>query len=703
MKLSASFILSMILLSGLQSCKEDKYAGPLSPEASMATFDIHEGFEVQLFAAEPHIKDPVDLVFDEHGRAFAIEMPDYPYKPEEGKGRGVIKQLVDEDGDGQIDTSIVFAEGIADATSLMPWKGGLLVTAAPYIYYMKDMDEDGAADSKEIIFSGFFENNSEAQITNLRLGVDNWIYAANNGQRSEVSFQNKTEKKPINLQGMDFRFRLDKGQFEKESGTAQFGQTFDDWGNKVFTQNTLHVQQAVIPGRYLERHGLLSSKSVNQNISDHDFEMFQMTPPPYWRAERTKRRNKQYQEQELDRVEHAEDYFTGASGGTVYNGGAFPDEFYGDLFTGDVAGNLVHRDQLVLDKNGPSLLARRHAEETTKEFLASTDPWFRPVGFTVGPDGFLYLVDFYRQHIETPVSIPDDLKAEMDFMNGENHGRIYRLVPKGRGVGKWESPDFSKMDAEALVAQLAHDNGWNRTTAQRLILENPSAEQVPFLLALAKKENPKAQVLALHLLHSMDALPSDLVASALESEHWGLVKNALVLAEDFPGLREEISEKINHENPMISMQAVLSLGNYEDNAVIEKMAGVLMEKGSNKWFRTAILSSNAGSGLQILAALKEQHDFFESSEGWKNDYLKEVSHILGAKGEEGDIKDFIGLLSSLEGENVDHWKEIALDNLKKGLDRSKDIHSENLTAILKKLEEGENYAAFPLQELMTAL
>lgn len=703
MKLSASFILSLLLLTGVLSCKEDKYAGPLSPEASMATFDMHEAFEVQLFAAEPHIKDPVDLVFDEKGTAYAIEMPDYPYKPEEGKGRGVIKQLVDEDGDGQIDGAIIFAEGIADATSLMPWKGGLLVTAAPHIHYMKDLDGDGVADSKEIIFTGFFENNSEAQITNLRLGVDNWIYAANNGQRSEVSFQNKPESDPINLQGMDFRFRLDKGQFEKESGTAQFGQTFDDWGNKLFTQNTLHVQQAVIPGRYLERHGHLSSKSVNQNISDHDLEMFQMTPPPYWRAERTQRRNKQYQEQELDRVEHAEDYFTGASGGTVYNGGAFPEEFYGDLFTGDVAGNLVHRDRLVLDKNGPSLVARRPAEESSNEFLASTDPWFRPVGFTVGPDGYLYLVDFYRQHIETPVSIPDDLKEEMDFMNGENHGRIYRLVPKGKGAGKMEVPDFSKMDAASLVAQLAHENGWNRTTAQRLILENPSQEHVPFLSALAEKENPKTQVLALHLLHSMDALTLDLVASALESEHWGLVKNALILAEGFPSLKEEISGKINHENPMVSLQAILSLGNYDDNYAIEKMAGALMEKGSNKWFRIGILSSNAGSGLQILEKLKEQHDFFDSSEGWKNDYLKEVSHILGAKGEETNVKDFIEMLSSLQEKNRDHWKLIALDNLKKGLDVSKESHSEKLTTILKKLEANENYVEFPLQDLMTFL
>ena len=106
--------------------------------------------------------------------------------------------------------------------------------------------------------------------------------------------------------------------------------------------------------------------------------MFQITPPPYWRAERTRRRNIQYQEQELNRVEYAEDHFTGASGGTVYDGGDFPEGFNGNIFTGEVAGNLVHRDVLAEDKESPTLIAKRASEELDKEFLASTDPWFRP-------------------------------------------------------------------------------------------------------------------------------------------------------------------------------------------------------------------------------------------------------------------------------------------------------------------------------------
>lgn len=631
MKGNVTHILFSILVLGFYSCKDDKYAEALSPEESIATFNIHENFEVKLFAAEPHIQDPVNVVFDEKGVAYAVEMPDYPYKPEEGKGKGVIKRLEDTDGDGLVDASTVFAEGLADATNLMPWKGGLLVTAAPHIYFLKDTDNDGVADSKTSVFSGFFENNSEAQITNLRLGIDNWIYAANNGQRSDVTYKDAPAEGPLQLRGADFRFRLDKELFEKESGTAQFGQTFDDWGNKFFTQNTLHLQQTVIPNRYLERHGKLSNSSVNHNISDHELEMFQLTPPPYWRAERTRRRNIQYQEQELNRVEYAEDHFTGASGGTVYDGGNFPEGFNGNIFTGEVAGNLVHRDIIVEDKYSPTLVAKRASEEQDKEFLASTDPWFRPVGFTVGPDGALFMVDFYRQHIETPVSIPDDLKEDMDFMNGMDRGRIYKIVPKS-GVSTMEVQDFTVMDPETLVSHLANKNGWWRTTAQRIILENPKAEYIPLLKTLASNEDPNAQLHALYLLQSMDALEVDLVKEALKSEYYGIRKNALMLAEAFPALKKDIAAMINDESPIVSLQAILSLGNYEDDFTIKQLAKALVEKGENKWFRLGILSSNAGSGEAILKVLESDYQFSAQKEDWKEAYLKEVDHILVEKG-----------------------------------------------------------------------
>lgn len=272
-------ILSIITLATF-SCAEKRYSDPLSPEEALNSFQLHEDFEIEVFAAEPHVMDPVSMVFDASGNIYVVEMPDYPYKPEPDQGQGRIKMLWDRDGDDVIDEATIFADQIPDATNVHPWKDGLLVTAAPHIWFFRDTDGDGVADSKEALFSGFFENNSEAQITNLRFGIDNWFYAANNGQHGEVTFAEKPEEPALPMRGADFRFRLGRGQFETATGPAQYGQTLDDWGNRFFTQNTIHIHQVVIPRRYVQRHAHLPSTVSISNISDHELEMFQETPHP---------------------------------------------------------------------------------------------------------------------------------------------------------------------------------------------------------------------------------------------------------------------------------------------------------------------------------------------------------------------------------------------------------------------------------------
>ncbi|EON77957.1 Putative c-type cytochrome [Lunatimonas lonarensis] len=667
----------------LASCKEPKYADALSPEASMATFDLHEDFMIELFAAEPHVWDPVEMVFDEKGQAYVVEMPDYPYKPEEGKGRGRIRLLKDTNGDGVVDESVIFAEGLPDATSMLPWKGGLIVTSAPHIYYLKDTNGDEQADVKEILFEGFFENNSEAQITNLRFGLDNWIYAANNGQPGEVSYLRKPEAGQLSMRGADFRFRLDTDEFELESGTAQFGHTLDDWNNKFFTQNTLHIQQAVIPRRYLERHGHLSSLNVNLNISDHDFEMFQLTPPPYWRAERTIRRNIQYQEQNLDRVEHADKYFTGASGGTVYNGDAFPESFRGNIFTGDVAGNLIHRDILVKSQTDPVFTAQRADEEKAREFLASTDPWFRPTSFTIGPDGYLYVLDFYRQHIETPVSIPDDLKEEMDFMYGEKHGRIYRIRPKNDTERRPIAVDLSKATTSQLIELLAHPSGWYRTNAQRLLLEKGAPENQTSLEAFVNShESPQARLHAAYVLEAWGLLNSSHVKALLNHPHAEVKRHGLQLAERFPELNTVIQTLASHENATVSLQALLSLGNYTDKETLENLALHLAKRGENRWYRTAILSAAGVTENAFITALFDKSGFKNSQESWKEEVIRETAHILGSNGEKKALETFAQYLA----QSGDTWQKAGLDGLSKGLKKHEETRPE-LKAFLDALAE----------------
>ena len=660
----------LIALAGI-SCEKPKYPGPLEPEEALKSFQVREGFSMELFAAEPYVLDPVEMVFDEQGNAFVVEMPDYPFKPEPDKGLGRIKVLQDTNADGRIDRSVIFADSLTEATSMLPWKEGLIVTTAPYILFLRDTNADFVADTREILFSGFFANNSEAQITSLRFGVDNWIYAANNGQTGEVTFSRKPDAPALSMGGADFRFRLDRAEFELESGAAQFGHTMDDWGHRFITQNTLHIRHVVIPWRYLHRHSHLPAATSQVNISDHDLEMFQQTPPPYWRAERTARRQKQYAEEKLDRVEYAEDHFTGCSGGTVYDGDAFPPEYYGTVFTGDVAGNLIHRDILIALDDQPTFVARRDEGEKTREFLTSNDPWFRPASFTVGADGLLYVIDMYRQHIETPLSIPEDLKEEMDFLAGSDRGRIYRIIPEKFDKNITAIPKLRDMPLTEYLRLLAHPNRWWRLQAQRLLLEKQDLSVIPQVKSLlAEHKDARVRLHALYVLEGLNALNAALVSAAMKDPHPGVREHGIILSERYPELLPQLLESVNDKSMRVVFQAALSLGESSDKKALDALAKVLAFHGEDPWFRTAVLSAKAGTTTALLERLVSQYSFTGKAEPWKITLMEDHSYTIGSASQPGEMNLFLDILSSSSMEKEPQWQVAGINGLKKGLQKS---------------------------------
>ncbi|MEZ5041764.1 MAG: hypothetical protein R2828_17850 [Saprospiraceae bacterium] len=671
------------------SCSEQHYSASLSPQEALKSFQLLEGYKIELFAAEPFVLDPVEMIFDENGDIYVVEMPDYPYKPEPGQGKSRIRRLVDTDGDGQIDQSTLFADQLSEATSVLAWDEGLIVTAAPNILLIKDTDNDGKADQKEVLFTGFFENNSEAQITNLRFSIDNWIYAANFGQAGEVSFNRRPDLPALSMRGGDFRFRLDRGSFELATGPTQFGQAIDDWGHRFMAQNTLHIRHAVIPYRYLHRHPYLPATTAVYNISDHDLLMYQQTPPPYWRAERTQRRQKSYEEQNLDRVEYAEDHFTGASGSTFYAGDAFPPDSYGNIFIGDVAGNLIHRDVLSPLDNSPTFIAKRHEAEQNKEFLASTDPWFRPVNFTVGPDGFLYVIDMYRQHIETPLSIPEDLKAEMDFLNGSQHGRIYRIMPEGSSAQAKGFPNLSHKTSAEYVDLLTHPNRWQRMQAQRLLLKRQDHSVEPQLRTLFRThEDPRTRLHAFFVLEGLNLLDAELVKLAMEDPHPGIRENGIVFSEKFPECLPLLIESVEDSSPRVVLQASLSLGQFSGGEVVAALAKVMTNYSADPWIRTAVLSSEPGSSLDLFESLIQQKVFFQDTLALKLDFVAAFSQVLGARNKPKELTHFLTLLSLPDLAKEKKWQLMGLKGLAEGLEKSA-VKPKTDMALITQLKEIE--------------
>ena len=685
--MNRSILLLVAFICAMTEGLAQKYATPLSPEESMKKLQVAEGFTVELFASEPHVFDPVALEFDAQGDAYVLEMPDYPYEVELGKGHGRIRLLKDTDGDGKIDKSIVFAENITEGTSMLFWKGGLIVTAAPYILYLKDINGDGKSDTSEILFSGFFQNNSEAQITSLKLGVDNWIYANNHGQNGKVSSTQLSGMPPLDVKGADFRFRLDRNVFELETGSGQFGQTMDDWGHRFFTENSIHVQQSIIPWRYTHRHAYLPISKFSASITDHEEHTFQETQPPYWRAERSARRNKSFKEANLNRIEYAEDRFSGSTGSTIYHGDAMPKEFYGNIFTGDVSGNLVHRDILSPSETSPVMVAKRAESEKTKEFISSTDPWFRPITFSVGPDGYLYMLDYYRQHIETPVSIPDDLKADMDFMAGSDMGRIYRVKPANTPY-KSVKVNLNAESSIQLLTYLSYQNGWYRTHAHRLLLERQDKSVVKEAkLLFNKSKDPRTRLHLLYVLEGLNALDMAVIKKGLQDSSPDVRENALMLAERYSELMPTMLKMVNDSSPRVKLQALLSLGQFKNQKITAAFSKLIQSQGQNEWLRLAVLSSELGSSPDLLESMVDHHVFSPNPETWKLRFLQDLSYTIAARNNKSQMATYLNLFSLPAMSDV-NLQTAALNGLKLGLTKngaSKEIASHLKTGLASEV------------------
>ncbi len=662
-------VLGIIALLSPIGCSPSTAA--LSPEDGLKSLQIADHFRVELFAAEPHVVDPVELVFDERGQAFVAEMLDYPFDPSPGKSpRGRIKLLEDRNRDGRVDHSTIFADKLLQVAGLLPWKGGLLVTAAPNILYLKDTNGDGKADIRRVLFTGFRLAHPEGRITNLRFCIDNWIYAANSGQMGDITFSERPKARTVSVLGADFRFRLDRGLFEAASGPTQYGLALDSWGNRFSTHNSRHVSYSVMPRRYLARNPFFTVSQPSESISDHGERVFQLTPPESWREKRTRIRQRRFQELQLDRKEEASGFFTGASGGTVYGGDTFPEEYRGNLFTGDVAGHLVHRD--TLRPRGSTFVASRGSVAEETEFLASSDPWFRPCNLANGPDGNLYVVDMYREVIEGPEFIPDALKEGMDFYAGGDRGRIYRVLPKTSVPSVLpktsvprdrDTPDLGRASTYDLVKLLSHGNSWWRLTAQRLLLERQDRQAIPWLMETGLGSlRADGRLHSLYTLEGLSALNATLIRRVLRDASPHVREHALRLAEGFQELQQHLVGMIDDPSARVRFQLALTLGQFSGHTITKALASLLSRHPQDGWLRAAVLSSKSGSSIELLKALLPGE-----AEPPIAKFLTEIGTIIGARNDRREVSTLLELMASVNAlQNRDRQTSL-LSGLSSGL------------------------------------
>ncbi len=598
--------------------------GPRRPEDELNTFRLERGFRADCVAAEPVVVKPISLDWDPSGQMWVALTPGYPDKQEFSgvPARDRIVILEDRDGDGRADTTRVFAESLDLVTSLVFHRDGVIVAQAPEILFLRDTDGDERADERVVLFSGFGYRDTHAVISNLRWGLDGWIYGT----------QGYSGNDSRNVTGMDgasfghigngvFRFKPDGSAIEMVVAYSSntWGLDFSSDGELFFTMaNGSHLRHVVLEDRELSG-GRMAGVESWLDVTDH------AEVHPLTKHERTPY-------QQIDFVGG----FTAAAGSCLYTGGVWPDEYAGNHFVCEPTVNLVHRDALT------PLGVTFHAERPGPgEFLASTDLWFRPVHLRVGPDGALYVLDFYNQaavHNDTRGPPHGPTNAALRPDRDHEHGRIWRIQHLDAPLAA--RPSLQTQTTDELFAELRSSSGWRRMTAQRLLIERGlDAQERAALVALARRaEEPELRVHALWL--TRDAELARFLAGAFEPE---VRRAALAVLRDAAGftwmeVAKEARARLRDPDPRVALEALLLWKKRADTGDFFELVK-LFPSLRDDWSRSAVLAIAAERPAEFMSALVRR--------GEPEHFMELVDRLAESTADRDDFGEAIGMVLAL--------------------------------------------------------
>ncbi len=581
------------------------------PSASLRGFVVKEGFRVDLVAAEPLVVDPVAFCFDEFGRLFVAEMRDYSEHREEKLGR--IRRLEDTDGDGVFDKSTIFAENLAWPTGIICYDGGVFVAAAPDLLYFKDKQQDGVADSREIVFTGFGvaqeKLNVQSLFNSLTWGPDNRIHGASGGSGGTISNPHQPSMPLVDVRTRDFSFDPVTRVIRPESGGGQYGLAFDNWGQKYVCSNSSHARAVLYDDIYASRSLLPPSLAPTIDIASEGpaAEIYRISADERWRVIRTKWRLEGISPGLLEGGGRVSGYFSGATGLTIFRGDAWGSSFVGDLFVADCGANIIHHKKLFSTNGIP--IAARPSDELNREFIASRDNWFRPVQLGNGPDGNLYVADMYREVIEHPWSLPEPIKKLVDLDSGNDRGRFYRITRKDY---TYKAPAFpGRVSFSDLISLLDHPNGWHRDTASRLIIEKLRSDTVSHLHQFfTRAKTPWGKIHALQLLANLRDLSQQEVKAALYDVHAAVrlhgIKVSETLMESNPPSEELLDSLISlstDPDPKVRHQLALSTSFFPRLQAEQSITRLLERDWGDPWIHNAVLMSSHRCADRLLSNL----------------------------------------------------------------------------------------------------
>ncbi len=571
---------------------------PKSPEEALESFEVVDGFRIEQVAAEPLVVDPVAMAFDERGQLYVVEMCDYSEQDTERLGK--VRVLTDDDGDGHFDRSRVFVDRLSWPTAIACYDGGVFIGAAPDLLYCKDTDGDGVGDEQKVVFTGFGRGNVQGLVNSLQWGLDHRIYGATSSSGGTIS-RPGVDSPPLKLGGRDFAFDPKTLEIEATTGGGQHGMSFNRWGDRFVCHNSDHLQAIVFEERYLARNPFQSVASARRSIAADGPQatVYRISPVEAWRIARTRLRVAGLASGPIEGGGMPAGYFTSATGVTIYEGGLWNEHGPEWAIVADVGSNLIHRKRLHVD--GVTYRGVRVDENT--EFVRSSDIWFRPVQFAIGPEGALYVADMYRETIEHPDSLPKELKQQLDLTSGRDRGRIYRVVPSDYRQ-KAPAP-LAGASVSKLVKTLDDANIWRRMTALRLLYEQQDPAAAKLLRAqFAACERPEGRIAVLYALDGLHALTPVVVADGIRSPYPAVTRAALRLSEPMlkttPKLVEQALPLWGDDDPGTRFQLALTFGECDDLRVVPVLARLLIDRRNNADIVSAALTSVGSCAGPVL-------------------------------------------------------------------------------------------------------
>jgi uncharacterized protein len=554
---------------------------PLSPEESMKHIQVPVDFKLELFAAEPNVMHPIAMTWDERGRLFVLITKDYPNERKKEGGSDYILLCEDENGDGKADKFTKWADGLSIPTGLVFANGGLIVSQAPDMVFLQDTDGDNKADVKKTLFTGFGTFDTHAGPSNLHYGFDNWIW----GCVGYSGFHGKTSASDSLKFGQAFfRFLPDGSKIEWMTTTSNntWGMAFNET-NDVFgsTANNSHGWYMPIP------HSFFTSKNNVDNGS---------------RSTDTHRDMKPI----TDKVRQVDAFggFTAAAGHNFYTARAFPRKYWNQIaFVAEPTGHVLHQNNL--QKRGTDFY-----DKESFNLMAGSDEWFSPVFAETGPDGAVWVADWYSYIIQhNPV--PKDFKngggnAYDTDLRDFTHGRIYRVSAKEAPI--YQVFELSKYKPDVLIKALESDNMFWRMNAQRLLVERGNKDVEVALSELLKSSKPDqiglytTAIHALWTLKGLNAISPQILNIALAHPSADIRKNALKLMDFNQGSTDLILKYnlLNDQDPLVVLNSLLVLSKSPMNAQVEKAFFDRFEKATevqDRWLPDAfavVLSANDG-------------------------------------------------------------------------------------------------------------